>query len=114
VETHGLPCGNPLTRKPVAHVTTKGLKFARDGDRSKNNLTVATAIFDENGNLVAGLEKIIEMRLRDATLERLNRSGVSVKSTFDVQPGAFLIRVAVPDSEGAHMAAVNRGVVVTY
>jgi len=98
----------------VAHVTTKGLKFMRDGDRSKNNLTVATAIFDENGNLVTGLEKIIEMRLRDATLERLNRSGVSVKSTFDVQPGTFLVRVVVRDSEGAQMAAVNRGVVIPY
>lgn len=28
----------------VAHVTTRGLKCMRDGDRRKNNLTVATAI----------------------------------------------------------------------
>ena len=98
----------------VAHVTTKGVKFARDGDRSKDNLTVATALFDENGNLVTGLEKIIEMKLRDATLERLNRSGIIVKSTFDVQPGTFLVRVVVRDSEGAQMAAVNRGVVIPY
>lgn len=69
---------------------------------------------DENGNLVTGLEKIIEMRLRDMTLEHLNRFGVSVKSTFDVQPGAFLVRVVVRDSEGAQMAAVNRGVVIPY
>ena len=96
----------------VARVTTKGLKFARDGDRSKDNLTIATAIFDENGNLISGLEKIIEMKLRDATLERVNRSGISVKSTFDVQPGTFLVRVVVRDSQGAQMAAVNRGVVI--
>ena len=98
----------------VAHVTTNGLKFAREGDRSKNNLTVTTAIFDENGNLVTGLEKIIEMKLRDATLQHLNRAGISVKSTFDVQPGTFLVRVVVRDSEGAQMAAVNRGVVIPY
>lgn len=54
------------------------------------------------------------MRLRDMTLEHLNRFGVSVKSTFDVQPGAFLVRVVVRDSEGAQMAAVNRGVVIPY
>jgi hypothetical protein len=96
----------------VAHITTKGLKFVRAGDRSKDNLTVATAIFDDNGNLVTGVEKIIEMRLRDVTLERLNRSGVSVKSTFDVQPGTFLVRIVVRDSEGAEMAAMNRGVVI--
>jgi VWFA-related protein len=98
----------------VARITTKGLKFVRAGDRSKDKLTVATAIFDENGNLVTGMEKIIEMQLKDATLERLNRSGVSVKTTFDVQPGTFLVRVVVRDSEGAQMAALNRGVVIPY
>ena len=98
----------------VAHITTKGLKFVRAGDRSKNKLTVATAIFDENGNLISGQEKIISMQVRDTTLEQLNRSGLSVKSTFDVQPGTFLVRVVVRDSEGAQMAAMNRGVVIPY
>jgi VWFA-related protein len=98
----------------VAHITTKGLKFVRVGDRSKDKLTVATAIFDENGNLLAVLEKILEMQLRDATLEQLNRSGISVKSTFDVQPGTFLLRIVVRDSEGAQMATMNRGVVIPY
>lgn len=98
----------------VAHVTTRGLKFARDADRNKNTLTVATAIFDENGNLVTGVEKIIDMRLRDATLERINRSGITIKSTFDVQPGTFLVRIVVRDSEGSQMAAMNRGVVIPY
>jgi hypothetical protein len=98
----------------VAHITTKSLKFVRAGDRSKDKLTVATAIFDENGNLVTGMEKIIEMQLKDTTLERLNRSGVSVKSTFDVQPGTYLVRLVVRDAEGAQMAAMNRGVVIPY
>jgi VWFA-related protein len=98
----------------VAHITTKGLKFTRAGDRSKDKLTVATAIFDENGNMVTGVEKIIEMQLRDVTLDRLSRLGLSVKSTFDVQPGTFLVRIVVRDSEGAQMAAMNRGVVIPY
>ncbi len=94
----------------VAHITTKGLKFVRAGDRSKDKLTVVAAIFDQNGNLLAVLEKILEMQLKDATLEQLNRSGLSVKFTFDVQPGTFLLRTVVRDSEGAQMAAINRGV----
>lgn len=113
-QTQFFKAGNGVRLAVVAHLTTKGLRFAREGDRSKDNLTVATAIFDENGNLITGLEKIIEMKLRDATLERINRSGISVKSTFDVQPGTFLVRVVVRDSQGAQMAAVNRGVVIPY
>ena len=113
-QTQFFKTANGVRLAVVAHVMTRGIKFARDGDRSNDNLTVATAIFDENGNLITGLEKIIEMKLRDATLERLNRSGIVVKSTFDVQPGTFLVRVVVRDSEGAQMAAVNRGVVIPY
>jgi hypothetical protein len=54
------------------------------------------------------------MQLKDATLERLNRSGVSVKTSFDLQPGTFLVRIVVRDSEGAQIAATNRGVVIPY
>ena len=113
-QTQFFKAGNGTRLSVVAHITTKDLKFLRAGDRSKDKLTVATAIFDENGNMVTGVEKIIAMQLRDATLERINRSGISVKSTFDVQPGTFLVRVVVRDSEGAQMAAVNRGVVIPY
>ena len=55
---------------------------------------------------------MLSLKLRDATLERVNKAGISVKSSFDLQPGTFLVRVVVRDSEGAQMAAMNRGVVI--
>ena len=85
----------------VAHITTKGLRFARVGDRSKDKLTMATAAFDENGNPLKGYEKTLDMQLKDATLDRLNRSGINIKSAFDLQPGNFLVRIVVRDFEGA-------------
>jgi hypothetical protein len=77
-------------------------------------LSVSTVIFDENGNLLTGQQKIIDLRLKAATLERVNKTGLSVKSSFDLQPGTFLVRIVVRDSEGAQMAALNRGVVIPY
>jgi len=41
------------------------------------------------------------MQLKDATLDRLNRSGINIKSAFDLQPGNFLVRIVVRDFEGA-------------
>jgi VWFA-related protein len=96
----------------VAHIETSGLRFRKAEDRNKNKLTVVTAVFDENGSLLAGLEKIIDMQIKDATLERVNKRGLSVKFSFDLQPGTFLVRVVVRDSEGAQMAALSRGVVI--
>src|SRR5215467_4080294 len=98
----------------LAHVDLKGLKFRKVEDRNHENLTLATVIFDENGNYVTGGEKILEMKLRDSTLERLDRSGITVKSSFDVKPGNYLVRLVVRDKEGELMAARNGAVVIPY
>jgi VWFA-related protein len=96
----------------VTHLDTNGLKFRKAENRNKDNLTISTAIFDENGNLLTGLQKTLDLSLQDATLERVNKGGLSVKSSFDLQSGTFLVRVVVRDSEGSQMAAMNRGVVI--
>jgi VWFA-related protein len=105
---------NGVRLSVVAHVDTRALKFRKAEERNRDKLTIATVIFDENGNLLTGLEKLVEMKLKDATLERMNKSGISIKSSFDLKPGTFLVRIVVRDSEGTQMAAMNRGVVIPY
>ena len=98
----------------LTHLDLKGLRFRKAEGRNRDDLTVATAIFDENGNLVAGGEKIVEMRLMDTTVDRLGRSGLTVKSSFDIKPGTYLVRQVVRDTEGSQMAARNGAVVIPY
>ena len=96
----------------VTHVGTGELKFRKVDERNKDQLTITTGIFDENGRMLAGLQRVIDMQLKDATLERMNKTGLSVKLSFDLQPGTFLVRTVVRDSEGAQMGATNREVVI--
>lgn len=96
----------------LTRLDTKALKFRKAGDRNDENLIIVTAIFDDNGNLITGQQKTIDLKLKDATLDRVNRAGLSFRSAFDLQPGSFLVRVVVRDSEGDQMAALNRGVVI--
>jgi hypothetical protein len=96
----------------LTHVDVKGIHFRKAEGRSRDDLTFATAIFDENGNYVTGGEKIVEMRLLDPTLNRLNHSGFTVKSSFDIKPGTYLVRLVVRDAEGSQMAARNGAVVI--
>lgn len=96
----------------VTHVDVKGMRFRKAEGRNQDNLTVATAIFDENGNYITGGEKIIEMKLRDTTYDRLTQSGLNLKSSFDLKPGSYLVRQVVRDSEGAQLAARNGAVVI--
>lgn len=98
----------------LTHVDVKGIRFRKTAGRNLDNLTVATAIFDENGNFVTGGEKIVEMRLLDKTFDRLSHSGFTLKSSFDIKPGTYLVRLVVRDAEGSQMAARNGAVNIPY
>jgi hypothetical protein len=76
-----------------------------------NELNIATVIFDDNGNYLTNGGKIVKLRLLDSVFEKWCSTGLTVKSSFALKPGKYVIRQVVRDSEGAQMAARN-GIVV--
>jgi VWFA-related protein len=98
----------------LSRFDVKGIHFQKALGRNNDQLTIVTGIFDENGNFVTGLSKIVDMKLLDATYSRLSRSGFTVKTSFDVKPGTYLVRLVVRDALGAQMAARNGAVVIPY
>jgi VWFA-related protein len=96
----------------VSRIDLKGVHFRKAEGRNFDDLTVATVIFDENGNFVTGGEKVLEMRLLDKTYDKLARSGLVMKSSFELKPGRYMVRQVVRDSEGSQMAAKNGAVVI--
>jgi VWFA-related protein len=98
----------------LTHLDVKGVHFRKDAGRNNDQLTIVTGIFDENGQFVTGVQKTIDMKLLDTTYDRLSRSGLTVKSSFDVKPGTYLVRLVVRDAEGAQMAARNGAVVIPF
>ena len=98
----------------LAHVDLSRMRFRKVDGRNRNDLTVVAGLFDRNGNLITGNEKVIEMRLKDTTLEQRGRSGITVKTSFDVKPGTYLVRLVVRDAEGELMSAQNGAVEIPY
>jgi len=91
----------------LARVNVKNLRFRKADGRNNDNVTVLSGVFDRNGNYITGMQKIVELRLLDPTLEKVMNSGITVRSNFDVAPGSYVIRLVVRDSEGQSMAARN-------
>jgi VWFA-related protein len=98
----------------VSRLQVKGMHFRTADGRHNDSLTFATAIFDDNGNFVTGGEKILQMRLLDPTYEKVLRTGLVLKSSFDLKPGKYMVRQVVRDSEGSQMAARNGAVDIPY
>ena len=90
-----------LVRLDVRH-----LHYRKADGRNNNSLTVVSALFDRNGNYVTGIQKVIEMRWKDETLNSKLPQGVTLKNSFEVKPGSYLVRLVVRD-DGGQLAAQN-------
>jgi VWFA-related protein len=86
------------------------LRFQKTGERNNDTVIVVAGVFDANGNYVAGLQKVVQLRLRDQTLAGLQNEGIGVQETFSVAPGRYVVRLLVQDAGGLTTAARNEGV----
>jgi len=92
----------------VATVDLTQVPLRKDQGRNRNDLTIISAVFDNNGDFIAGTQKVLELRLRDETLQKYDEGHpVTIKTPFDVPPGKYAIRLVVRDAEGHRMAAEN-------
>ena len=106
--------GGRSGRMQCAHVDLAHVRFEKANGRNQNDLTVVTAIFDRNGNFITGNQKIVEMKLRDETLQKLSQTGVTVRTSFDVKPGDYVVRLVVRDSKASALSAENGSVEIPY
>jgi hypothetical protein len=91
----------------LAKIDIRQLHFRKVDGRNRDDLTVVCGLFDRNGNFVTADSKTVEMRLKDATLDSKLNGGITIKSSFDVKTGSYVIRLVVRDAEGQSMSAQN-------
>lgn len=84
----------------VVHIDVRHIHFRKVNGRNDNNVTIVSAVFDRNGNFVSGNQKVLHLHLKDETLESRLNSGISLKSSFDVKPGSYVVRLVVRDEDG--------------
>jgi len=98
----------------LTHIDPRPLRFRKQDQRNLDNLRVVAILFDPDGNVVTAEEKVVTLRLRDTTLQRLNASGMTIKSSLKVAPGTYVVRVVVWDSEGRQISGLNQTVEIPY
>ena len=116
-ELHDLPldidtgfyktAGADAKLKITAHLDIRRLHLRKADDRNRNDVTVVCALFDGNGNYLKGVQKVVELRLKDENVEHRRSLGLTMNGDFDVKRGAYMIRVVARDAEGRQMAAAN-------
>ena len=111
VHTRWMNGGEKSKLTVLTSMDLKLIHFRKDGDRNRSDLTIVAALFDSDGNFMSGTEKLVQFRLLDETVARLQQRPPAVIGTdFDVKPGAYMVRLVVRDGEGqitAENAAVQ-------
>jgi VWFA-related protein len=84
----------------LVHMDVRHFHFRKADGRNDNDVTVVSALFDRNGNFVSGVQKVLQLQLKDETLAARLSTGITLKSSFDVKPGSYVVRLVVRDEDG--------------
>ena len=89
-------------------IDLKLLHFRKVDGRNCQELTAVAAVFDRDGNFVAGKQQTLTLKLRDETIDRLGQKPrETLQSSFALSPGAYLVRLVVRSSEDQTMTEVS-------
>lgn len=119
-EIHNLPVemhtqvtktGDAQKLNVLTSIDLKLIHLRKVDDRNRNDVTIVAAVFDANGNFIAGTRKTLQLRLRDETVRGLDQKPpVTIDTAFDMHPGAYLVRLVARDAEGQQLTAENAAV----
>jgi VWFA-related protein len=98
----------------LTHLDMSAVRFRKEQDRNLDDVTFITVLFDSDGKYVIGKEKKVICRLRDETLTKLTRSGITLKMEFDLKPGTYMVRQIVRDSQAGQLSGLSRTVEIPY
>jgi VWFA-related protein len=96
----------------VAQVDLHGAALRKEQEVNVDELHFVTALFDNNGNLLEGQSRVINLRFRDSTLGKVMAGTGALQTAwrFTVKPGTYVVREVVRDGGSGGIAAVSRTV----
>jgi VWFA-related protein len=100
----------------MARVDLHGARLEKEQQVNVDKLHFVTALFDENGNFLEGKSRIINLRLKDATLSKLMAGTGTIQTAwhFKVKPGTYVVREVVRDAGSGGIAAASRTVEIPF
>lgn len=96
----------------LTHLDIKSIRFRQADGRNCNDLVLAVALFDTNGQLLDGQMKELALKLQDSTLEKMRQTGLTLKIVFAAKPGTYRVRSVMRGSEDDPLMARNLTAVV--
>jgi len=103
--------GGDHTLKVLVHVDVRKMPFEDLSDKRKvERLIFITALFDTQNRFLTGVEGVMDLRLKEATLKQLIGDGLTAKLSIQAPAGSYRVRQVVQEAVNGHISALNRPV----
>jgi VWFA-related protein len=90
------------------NVNIRGLHFLNEDSRRKNLVHMVVAAFDETDRFLDGIEKSVDLRLKEDSYTGLLNRGLNSRVEFRLAPGRYKIKAVVRESAGGKMGSATR------
>jgi len=89
-------------------IDLKLLHYSKVDGRKCQELTAVAAIFDRDGNFIAGKQQTLTLKLRDQTMDGLSQKPPeTLQSSFALSPGTYLVRLVVRSAADQAMTEIS-------
>ena len=106
-----LATGEQILRVKI-HMDVRKLPFQHRADRSVEKLRMVTALFDQKGEFLYGVEAVIDLALKDATRKRIFQQGLDQSLTLRAPAGSYNLREVIQEAVQGRIAALSNPVVI--
>ena len=91
------PSSNVRTLSVVVRIDIAKLAFTVQDGRKKQRIAFVSALLDNQGKAVAAKEGWMDLALKQETFDRLVKTGLNAKLTFQLSPGVYKLREVVEE-----------------
>jgi VWFA-related protein len=85
----------------TAHIDLSAVAFREADHHYNQQVRYVAVLFDDTGAYITGKEAIIDLALRDTTLQHLKEAGIGCTLHLSAPPGAYRLRTVVREENGA-------------
>jgi VWFA-related protein len=101
-----------LSLKVLVHVDVSKLPFQVLGGRHSERLIFITGLFDAKNKFLTGVQGVMDLRLKEATLKQLSTQGLDAKLSISAPAGSYRVRQVVQEAVGGRISAISREVTI--
>jgi VWFA-related protein len=94
----------------ITDVNIRGLQFAEEESRRKNQVSLALVAFDETDHYISGLEKTIDFQLLESSYAGLRERGLTSRVELKLPVGRYKIKAVVRENAQGKMGSITKSV----